>query len=98
MIAWNAYKLKLTHLKYHFEQYKSCIKLTLEIKYNRLFTLQITRDCPFETASCIELRSKNSAIYSGQINGYCLLSIIGSIPKKSLSTDSAVQYAPSTQA
>ncbi len=35
---------------------------------------------------------------SGQIKGYSRLSIIGSIPKKSLSTDSAVQYAPSTHA
>ena len=34
----------------------------------------------------------------GQMNGYSLSSMIGSIPKKSFNTDSAVQKAPSTQA
>jgi hypothetical protein len=37
-------------------------------------------------------------LISGQMNGYWRSSMIGSMPKKSLSTDSAVQYAPSTQA
>ena len=34
----------------------------------------------------------------GQMNGYGPLSTSGLMPKKSLSTDSAVQYAPSTHA
>jgi hypothetical protein len=32
------------------------------------------------------------------MNGYSLSSMMGSIPKKSFNTDSAVQKAPSTQA
>jgi hypothetical protein len=51
----------------------------------------------------VRCRSPKDSIVSkaqehGQMNGYSASSMMGSIPKKSFNTDSAVQKAPSTQA
>lgn len=58
------------------------------------------RSCSAWTATCCTVQRLRSASHQeqGQMNGYSLSSMMGSIPKKSFNTDSAVQKAPSTQA
>jgi hypothetical protein len=51
-----------------------------------------------QRAHRISASEKRGPRHGAQMNGYGSLSMIGSMPKKSLSTDSAVQQAPSTQA